>query len=248
MNKFWNWKVTDVLNETTGETEQERELRIEGFIAEDSWLDDDVSPKMFRDELNAGKGNITVWINSYGGDVFAGSRIYTMLKEYKGNVAVKIDGIAASAASVIAMAGDTISMAPTACMLIHDPSTMFLGNIETAKEVLRQMNETKEAIMTAYEIKTKLPHDKISKMMTDETMMSAKKAVELGFADELMYAGNQTEGVSNSVIYSRAKYINCLTKKFQNHYKAEAKVDTRVDALQFHRKRCQQAINFNSPA
>ena len=74
MNKFWNWKTINNTDETTGETITERELRIEGIIAEESWFDDDVTPKLFRNELNAGSGNITVWVNSYGGDVFAHAR------------------------------------------------------------------------------------------------------------------------------------------------------------------------------
>lgn len=215
MNKFWNWKTTNKVDETTGETITERELRIEGIIASESWFDDDVTPKMFRDELNSGNGNITVWINSYGGDVFAGSQIYTMLKEYKGNVAVKIDGIAASAASVIAMGGDTVSMSPTACMMIHDPSSSFffaVMNIEATKELLRQLNSIKDSIVHAYELKTNLTHDKISKLMTDETMMSASQAVELGFADEILYSDKQTENVSDGVIFSNMKFTNCLVQ------------------------------------
>lgn len=231
MNKFWNWKPINKVDETTGETITERELIIEGVIAEESWFDDDVTPKLFRDELNSGSGNITVWINSYGGDVVAGSRIYTMLKEYKGNVAVKIDGIAASAASVIAMGGNTVAMSPTATMLIHDPSVLIYGNIETTKEVLRQLNEIKESIITAYEFKTKLPHDKIAKMMTDETMMSAKKALELGFADEIMYSDNQSEDVGNNVIYSQAKFTNCLVNKIQNYI-----AKNKNDSSQFYKR------------
>ena len=84
------------------------------MIAEVSWFDDDVTPKLFRDELNAGSGDITVWINSPGGDCVAAAQIYNMLTEYKGNVTVNIDGLAASAASVIAMAGDKVLMSPVA--------------------------------------------------------------------------------------------------------------------------------------
>ena len=110
MKKFWNWV----------KNEEGRTLYFDGYIAQDSWFDDDITPKKFKDELMASAGDIAVWINSPGGDVFAASQIYTMLKEYEGKVTVKIDGIAASAASVIAMAGDEIVMSPVAMMMIHN--------------------------------------------------------------------------------------------------------------------------------
>ena len=106
--KFWNWKK--VKNQETGA--EERILELSGTIAEDSWFDDDVTPQLFKDKLNAGSGDITVWINSPGGDCVAAAQIYNMLSNYKGKVTVKIDGIAASAASVIAMAGDTVLVSP----------------------------------------------------------------------------------------------------------------------------------------
>ncbi len=110
MEKFWNW----------AESEEGRTLYFDGYIAQNSWFDDDITPKKFKSELTSGTGDITVWLNSPGGDVFAASQIYTMLKEYDGKVTVKIDGIAASAASVIAMAGDEIFMSPVAMMMIHN--------------------------------------------------------------------------------------------------------------------------------
>ena len=108
--KFWNWKERKTLNQETSEEIVERTLELYGTIAEESWFDDDFTPQMFKDELNAGSGDITVWINSPGGDCVAAAQIYNMLANYKGNVTVKIDGIAASAASVIAMAGSTVLM------------------------------------------------------------------------------------------------------------------------------------------
>ena len=104
MEKFWKWKQHRIRNEDTGEDVTVRELDLYGTIAEESWFDDDITPAMFRDELFAGGGPVIVWINSPGGDCIAASQIYTMLMDYKGDVTVKIDGIAASTASVIAMA------------------------------------------------------------------------------------------------------------------------------------------------
>ena len=98
------------------------------MIASESWYDDEVTPGLFKEELNSGEGDITVWINSPGGDCVAAAQIYNMLMEYKGNVTVKIDGIAASAASVIAMAGTTVLMSPVSMLMIHNPMTAAFGD------------------------------------------------------------------------------------------------------------------------
>ena len=179
--KFWNWKT--VKNDTS----EIRTLFLNGAIAEESWYDDDVTPKLFRDELMAGQGDIVVWINSPGGDCVAASQIYNMLMDYKGNVTVKIDGIAASAASVIAMAGTKVCMSPTALLMIHNPFTVAIGDSEEMKKAIAMLDEVKESIINAYELKTGLSRAKISHMMDAETWISANKAVELGFADEVLF-------------------------------------------------------------
>jgi ATP-dependent Clp protease protease subunit len=178
IKKFWNW----IKNE-----EGQRTLYFDGYIAQDSWLDDDITPKKFKAELMESDGDISVWINSPGGDVFAASQIYNMLKEYKGKVTVKIDGLAASAASVIAMAGDEISMSPVAMLMIHNPSTLIWGEETDMVKAKEMLSEVKESIINAYEVKTNLPRKKISEMMDNETWMSSNKAVELGFADTILY-------------------------------------------------------------
>ena len=141
---------------------------------------------MFKEELFAGSGPITVWINSPGGDCIAASQIYTMLMDYKGDVTVKIDGIAASAASVIAMAGTEVLMAPTALMMIHNPATIAMGDHEDMQKAIEMLDEVKESIINAYEIKTSLSRAKLSHLMDAETWMNAGKAVELGFADGVL--------------------------------------------------------------
>lgn len=229
MNKFWKWKVKDV---SADETTQERELRIEGVIAEDSWFDDEVTPKLFRDELNAGKGRLKLWINSPGGDVFAASQIYTMLKEYKDGVDVYIDGFTASAASVIAMSGEKVFMSPTSYLLIHDPETISIGNTAEMKEAIKMLNEIKEGIISAYELKTKLPREEISKLMSAETIMNAKKAVELGFADEMLYSENQATNNAEGLIYSRQAVTNCFMEKLKRRYK----IDNRIDVTQLYKR------------
>ena len=179
--KFWTWK-----NQAEGEETTERVLELYGTIAEESWFDDDITPKMFRDELFSGTGDVTVWINSPGGDCVAASQIYSMLMDYKGNVTVKIDGIAASAASVIAMAGTKVLMAPTALMMIHNPMTMAYGDHEDMQKAIEMLNEVKESIINAYEIRTGLSRTKLSHLMDEETWMNANKAIELGFADDTL--------------------------------------------------------------
>ena len=178
--KFWNW----VKNE--GELESTRTLFLNGEISDETWYGDEVTPGLFRSELNGGEGDVTIWINSPGGDCIAASQIYSMLMDYKGNVTVKIDGIAASAASVIAMAGTEVLMAPTALMMIHNPATMAFGDHAEMQKAIEMLSEVKESIINAYEIKTGLSRSKLSHLMDDETWMNAKKAMELGFADGML--------------------------------------------------------------
>lgn len=111
---------------------------------------------MFKDELFSGSGPITVWINSPGGDCIAASQIYTILMDYKGDVTVKIDGVAASAASVVAMAGTKVLIAPTALMMIHNPATMAFGDHADMEKAIDMLSEVKESIINAYELKTSL--------------------------------------------------------------------------------------------
>ena len=150
-----------------------------------------MTPALFRDELAKVSGNLTVWLNSPGGDVFAASQIYSMLKNHKGKVTVKIDGIAASAASVVAMAGDETLIAPTALMMIHDPSTCAMGNKADMEKAIILLDEVKESIINAYETKSHLSRNKIAKLMSDETWLNAKKAHEMGFVDGILFADNK---------------------------------------------------------
>ena len=185
MKKFWNF----VKNEDTSETE----LLFNGPISEDTWWGDEVTPALFRDELSKVSGNLTVWLNSPGGDVFAASQIYSMLKNHKGKVTVKIDGIAASAASVVAMAGDKTLISPTGMIMCHNPATLAMGNKADMEKAIELLEEVKESIINAYEAKTGLSRSKISKMMDDETWMNAKKALKLGFVDGILFAKQEEE-------------------------------------------------------
>ena len=180
MKKFWNF----VKNEETAETE----LLFNGPISEDTWFGDEVTPALFRDELSKVKGDLTVWLNSPGGDVFAASQIYTMLRNHKGKVTVKINALAASAASVVAMAGDETLIAPTAMLMIHDPACYASGNKADMEKAIELLEEVKESIINAYEEKCHLSRSKIAKMMSEETWLNAKKALQLGFVDGILFA------------------------------------------------------------
>ena len=184
MKRFWNW----IPPETTNPDDQGdvRVLRINGAIAEESWLDDDVTPAVFASELNAGSGPVTVWLNSPGGDVMAAARIYNMLLDYPGTVTVNIDGIAASAASVIAMAASHVAMSPVSMLMIHNPATLAMGDKTELSRALDMLESVKDSIINAYQLKTGLSRAKLSKLMDAETWMDATAAIDLGFADELL--------------------------------------------------------------
>ena len=194
---------------------QERILFLNGTIAEESWFDDDVTPALFKEELNSGEGDITVWINSPGGDCVAAAQIYNMLMNYKGNVTVKIDGIAASAASVIAMAGNKVIVSPVSMIMIHNPATIAFGDTSEMQKAIAMLDEVKESIINAYEIKTGLSRAKLSHLMDAETWMDANSAIELVFADEIMQRNTQDDiEVPNvSMTFSRASVTNSLMKK-----------------------------------
>ena len=184
MKRFWNWIPPETTNPDT--QEDVRVLRINGAIAEESWLDDDVTPAVFESELNAGSGPVTVWLNSPGGDVVAAARIYNMLLDYPGTVTVNIDGIAASAASVIAMAASHVAMSPVSMLMIHNPATLAMGDKTELSRALDMLESVKDPIINAYQLKTGLSRAKLSKLMDAETWMDATAAIELGFADELL--------------------------------------------------------------
>ncbi len=226
-----------------------RILELNGTIAEESWFDDDVTPQLFKDELNSGTGDITVWINSPGGDCVAAAQIYNMLSNYKGKVTVKIDGIAASAASVIAMAGDTVLVSPVSMLMIHNPATIAWGDHAQMQKAIDMLSEVKESIINAYVLKTGLSRPKLSHLMDAETWMDANKAVELGFADEIITRAKtepeKDEGDSleedeeekkfppapSSMLFSRRAANNALLNKLAAKYGGEKpKADIQAQA------------------
>lgn len=216
MKKFWKWKNQMVLNQEGQEQVPERTLFLNGTIAEDSWFDDDVTPQLFKDELFAESGDVTIWINSPGGDCVAAAQIYNMLMDYKGNITIKIDGIAASAASVIAMAGTKVLMSPVSMMMIHNPATVAWGDSAEIQKAIDMLSEVKESIINAYEIKTGMGRAKLSHLMDAESWMNANKAVELGFADDILHRFGETEDTAQpqiAMIFEKAAVTNSLMDK-----------------------------------
>lgn len=177
--KFWNFK---------NESNIAGELTIYGTISDDSWWGDEVTPKQFAEDLKA-LGNISVLnvrINSGGGDVFAGQAIYAILKAHSATVNVYIDGIAASIASIIAMAGDKIIMHPGSMMMIHNPwSSVYGGNSETMRKTADTLDKIRDSLVAVYKIRTNKSEDELMSLMDEETWMTAEMAVEMGFADEI---------------------------------------------------------------
>lgn len=224
--RFWNW----VRNENG------RTLFLDGPIAEETWFGDEITPKQFKTELISESGDITIWINSPGGDVFAASQIYNMLMDYQGNVTVKIDGLAASAASVIAMAGGDVLMSPVSMLMIHNPMTLAFGDTAEMEKAISMLGEVKESIINAYELKTGLSRAKLAHLMDAESWFNAKKAVELGFADGIMFS-TQSEQVptNDGVIFSKMAVMNSLLAKLPRKEKPAGTditiLDKRLDLL-----------------
>ena len=221
MKKFWNW-----VRDSGGE----RTLYLNGVISEETWWGDEVTPKLFKDELMAGSGNITVWINSPGGDVFAAAQIFNMLMDYTGQVTVKIDGLAASAASVIAMAGGDVYMSPVSMLMIHNPSTIAIGDSEEMLRAKALLDEVKESIINAYELKSGLSRTKLSHLMDAETWMNANKAIELGFANKLLFTDDERpmQDTGQLLMFSRAAVTNSLLGKIP---KQKPKTGTPIESL-----------------
>ena len=212
MRQFWN--VTN--NPDTGENE----LRIDGPITMEQgfwdWLFDkpDRSATGLEKAIKSFNGkDITVWVNSNGGECFAASVIYTALKNYKGKVTVKIDGTAISAASVIAMAGDEILMSPTSVMMIHNPLTVAQGEVKDMQKAIDILTEVKESILNAYVKKTNISREEISEMMDSEKWMSADTAIELGFADGKLFDETQNDDIVNGIIKGAKLVYNSIDKE-----------------------------------
>jgi len=188
--KFWQFRAA-------ADDPKAGELLLYGIISDYSWWEDEVTPKQFKEDLDAlgDVDEIRVYINSDGGDIFAGQAIYSILKRHKARVTVYVDGLAASIASVVAMAGDMIYMPKNAMMMIHNPWTIAVGNADDFRKLADDMDKIRESLIVAYQGKSGLEREKIVEMMDAETWMTAEEAVELGFADEI----EQTKQIAATV-------------------------------------------------
>lgn len=161
-------------------------VKIYDTIGDDGW-GDGITAKDIDEILQNGKGKpLNVYINSYGGDVFEGFAIYNMLKRYNGEKTVYVDGIAASIASVIAMAGDKVVMGKASMMMIHNASSWAWGTAEDMKKVVQALEEINSVIKDIYQTRTTLSEESLTALMDEETFISAEKCLEYGFADEIL--------------------------------------------------------------
>lgn len=228
VRRFWNW-TNPTLQEENSSSGGVRVLHLNGAIAEESWFDDETTPAIFKSELHAGSGDVQVWVNSPGGDCIAAAQIYNMLMDYPGKVTVVIDGLAASAASVIAMAADTVVMSPVSMMMIHNPATLAIGDTAELSRAIDMLGAVKESTINAYELKTGLSRAKISRLMDAETWMDATAAVKLGFADDILTPthtqASRVDGspAAGGVVFNRLTAERVLVNKLTTHQPADEK-------------------------
>lgn len=202
MRKFWEFRAaTD--EPATGE------LLLYGPIGADDglgWLFDDVTPKQFHEELQ-GLGDVAelrVMVNSPGGDVFAGQAIHSMLARHPANVTVFVDGLAASIASLVVMAGDTVVMPRNAMMMIHNPWTVALGDAREFRKLAETLDSIRDAMIAAYESKTGKARAEILPLLNAETWFTAEEAVAAGFADRV----EETKKVAASLVRPGVLAVN----------------------------------------
>lgn len=214
--RFWDFKTNNKI--VNSENTAPAELILYGDISSETWYGDEVTPKLFDSDLAAigDVDEIVVRINSGGGDVFAANAIYTRLKDHKAHITVKIDGWAASAATIIAMAGDTIKIPANGVFMIHNPQMGVHGYYE-AEDFVKLSEELaviKQSMINGYCLKTGKDEAEISALMDKETWLDGKQAVDSGFCDEIMFADVQTEVenashiVVNSVPLDISEYVN----------------------------------------
>lgn len=203
--KFWEFKAA-----ANG---KDHELMVYGDIAE--WWG--VDSKEFNTQLNAIEAdNINVRINSYGGEVFTAQAIYSGLRRHKAHITVYIDGIAASAASLIAMAGDTVVMPANSMMMIHNPLTWMGGNANDMREMADVLDKIRDSIVSAYQAKTGMEPEAIIELLDAETWLTAQEAVDYGFADQLDPAMQVAASANRDTIT-----VNGLKANFSRYLNAE---------------------------
>lgn len=193
--KFWEFRAAADDAASVGE------LLLYGPIGPDdglSWLFDEVTPKQFREEMD-GLGDVSelrVMINSGGGDVFAGQAIHSMLARHPAKVTVFVDGLAASIASIVAMAGDTVVMPRNAMMMVHNPWTVGVGDAREFRKIAETLDHIRESMLAAYQAKTGMDRPALLALLNKETWLTAEEAVDQGFADEI----EETKAVAAALV------------------------------------------------
>lgn len=199
-----------------------------------------VYPKKVQQAIeNDEDEEIILDVASNGGDVFSASEIYTMLKSSGKNIVVNIQGLAASAASVISMAGNTVNISPTAQLMIHKASVIGAGNADDFEHEAKVLNGIDESIASAYELKTGMKQEDLLQMMASETWLNAKEAVDKGFADNIMFSNNENEEIviTNSINHIPSKqainkFKNLIAKEqLKNEKDSQPKISLRDQKL-----------------
>ncbi|ADK13437.1 head maturation protease, ClpP-related [Clostridium ljungdahlii] len=213
--KFWTFNAK--------ENSDEGELLLYGDISDSTWWGDEITPKNFKEELDS-LGDIktlNVYINSGGGDVFAGQAIYSMLKRHSATVNVYVDGLAASIASIIAMAGDSVKMPKNAMLMVHNPWSYAMGNAKDFRKLADDLDKVRESMISVYEDKTGMEKESIVELLDAETWMTAEEAVEFGFADEIEEEKQVAASLNNRIFAINGlkvditKYKNLQVNKIQ---------------------------------
>ena len=204
---FWQFKAKDT---------KSGELLLYGDIADQTWYGDEVTPKQFKADLDAlgDISDLNVYINSGGGDVFAGQAIYSMLKRHKAYVTVYVDGLAASIASIIAMAGDKLIMPSNSMLMIHNPMSGIWGNANEMRGMADTLDKIRESMLAVYEEKTGMKQEEIITLLDAETWLSAQDALEFGFCNEIEEGKQIAASLSGNFLMLNG--VNMDLKKFKN--------------------------------
>lgn len=205
--QFWSFKA---------KSDSVAELHLYGDISSSSWWGDEVTPTQFKADLDAlgDVAEINIFINSDGGDVFAGQAIHSMMKRHKAKINIYVDGLAASIASVIAMAGDKVYMPRNAMMMLHNPWTWSYGNAGDFRKLADDLDAIRESMIAAYQDKSGLDREKIIEILDAETWLTAEEAVEYGFADEVESSKEIAASVKNGVLSVNGQEMDL--SKFRN--------------------------------
>jgi ATP-dependent Clp protease protease subunit len=203
------WKIVNAAESESGESE----IWFYGYISEFSWFGDEVTPGMFKADLDRLGGKpVTLRINSGGGEVFAASAIRAMIMDYKGRVTTRIDGLCASAATYVAMAGDVVKMQDSAFFMIHDPWTVAIGGVEDFKRAMELLKTVKNGIIETYQAKTQADVATLSRWMSNETWFSAQEALQNGFIDEVISEPTSKMAMEAAPMFAMANAVRSFER------------------------------------